>query len=117
MNADPFKPPTGKPTDLDALGVKVAKGRQDAGLSAHAGPTRADAALGDGLRVAIEFVVSTLVGAGLGWFLGGFLGSAVIGLLVGLLLGFAAGLRGVYRGMMSGTTPGTETDGNDASDG
>ena len=102
--------------DLDALGARLSEGRRDAGLDEVPARTRADAAMGDGLRVAIEFVVSTLVGAGLGWFLGGLLGGAVIGLLVGLLFGFAAGLRGVYRGMMAGQGP-AEDGGPDARDG
>ena len=89
--------------DLDRLGEKVAKGRTAAGLDPAPARTRADTAMGDGLRIAIEFVVSVLVGAGLGYFIGGLLGGAVIGLLIGLLFGFAAGLRGVYRGMMAGS--------------
>ena len=112
MSVDPDRQ-----ADLDRLGDRLAEGRRSAGLDVGAGPTRADTAMGDGLRVAIEFVVSTLVGAGLGWFLGGLAGGAVIGLLVGLLFGFAAGLRGVYRGMMAGAGPrktDLETDGDDA---
>ena len=116
MTVDPETPPGGSHADLDTLGDRLAQGRRDAGLDAKSGPARADTAAGDGLRVAIEFVVSTLVGAGLGWFLGGLLGGAVIGLLLGLVFGFAAGLRGVYRGMMAGQAPGAETDGDDASD-
>ena len=114
MTADPERPGKGhRQADLDALGDRLDQGRRAAGLEAGTGPARPDSAAGEGLRVAIEFVVSTLVGAGLGWFIGGFLGSAVIGLLVGLLFGFAAGLRGVYRGMMAGQNP-QETDGDDA---
>ena len=113
MSTDPGRPGH-RQADLDALGEKLAEGRRSAGLETPA-RTRADTAMGDGLRVAIEFFVSTLVGAGLGWFLGGLLGNAVIGLLVGLLFGFAAGLRGVYRGMMAGQRP-QETGGDDADD-
>ena len=114
MTADPEAQPGRANADLDALGDRLSRGRKSAGLDAAEAPERADAAAGDGLRVAIEFVVSTLVGAGLGWFIGGLAGSAVAGLLVGLLFGFAAGLRGVYRGMMAGSTPGKDGKGDDA---
>ena len=114
MTADPT-PPERRPGDLGSLGERLERGRSSAGLTPPgAAPDRPDTAVGDGLRVAIEFVVSTLVGAGLGWFIGGLLGGAVIGLLAGLILGFAAGLRGVYRGMMAGQgAGGTGTEADD----
>ncbi|MBB4658749.1 AtpZ/AtpI family protein [Parvularcula dongshanensis] len=106
---DPNRPPS---SDLDRLGERLTQGRSEAGLTPPPGAQHAGGAVGDGLRIAIEFVVSVLVGAGLGYVLGGLLGGRVIGLLLGLFFGFAAGLRGVYRGMMAGTAAenGTETD-------
>ena len=102
-------------SDLERLGDRLEEGRRGAGLAEKAPAPRADTAVGDGLRVAIEFVVSSLVGAGLGYLIGGFLGGAVIGLVVGLLFGFAAGLRGVYRGMMAGA-PGAPAEADKADD-
>ena len=106
------EPDRGHSSDLDRLGERLDRGRTTAGLTPPPGTGKVDGAVGDGLRIAIEFVVSVLVGAGLGYVLGGLLGGRVIGLLLGLFFGFAAGLRGVYRGMMAGTAAenGTETD-------
>ena len=118
MTVDPQRPGRRSGSaDLDALEARLAKGRKAAGLDRADGPSRSDSAAGEGLRIAIEFVVSTLVGAGLGWFLGGVLGGAVIGLLIGLLFGFAAGLRGVYRGMMAGQAPERDGGGTPPDDG
>ena len=113
---DPSDPP--RRDDLGDLADRVARGRVQAGLTPPPPRHAAGTAAGDGLRIAIEFVVSVLVGAGLGWVIGGFAGSAVAGLLLGLAFGFAAGLRGVYRGMMAGagTPPQTGTDGTDDAD-
>ena len=88
-------------SDLDALGDKLAKA-QGEGQKAEKPKISSGAAAGDGLRVAIEFVVSVLVGCGLGFTIGSFFGQPVIGLLIGLPLGFAAGLRTVYRGLQAG---------------
>jgi ATP synthase protein I len=98
-----------KRSDLQDLGEKIAKARGEE--EAKRKPARRSGAdVGDGLRVAIEFVVSVLVGSGLGYTIGSFLGSPVIGLLIGLPIGFAAGLRTVYRSMTA-TPP--EADGGD----
>ena len=97
-------------SDLDALGEKIAKARgeepkPETGLSAGA-------SAGDGLRVAVEFVVSVLVGTGLGFAIGSFFDAPVVGLLIGMPFGFAAGLRTVYRGLTAGEK-GQEPDGDD----
>lgn len=84
-------------SELDALGERLARAK-GADADPKAGTVHG-ASAGDGLRIAIEFVVSVLVGSGLGYLIGGFFGSAVIGLLIGMPFGFAAGLRTVYRGM------------------
>lgn len=88
-------------SDLRDFGERLARARGEEPGPAKAGRTSGSAA-GDGLRVAIEFVVSVLVGSGLGFTIGSFLGQPVIGLLVGMPFGFAAGLRTVYRSMMAG---------------
>lgn len=73
-------------------------------------------AAGEGLRVAIEFVVSVLVGTALGFLIGNAFGAKLLGLIIGLIVGFAAGLRTVYRQMMANAaameaeTSGTATD-------
>ena len=106
-------PPSDRRGDLGDLADRVAKGRERAGLTPPPPRDQAGSAAGEGLRIAIEFVVSVFVGAGLGYVIGRFAGGAVIGLLLGLGFGFAAGLRGVYRGMMAGAGP-QETDEDDA---
>ena len=88
-------------SDLDDFGDRLAKARQ-AGEQAERPRTTSGAAAGDGIRVAIEFVVSVLMGCGLGFTIGYFLGQPVIGLVIGLPFGFAAGLRTVYRGLQAG---------------
>jgi F0F1-type ATP synthase assembly protein I len=95
-----------KRSDLQDFGDKLAKARgaEEAKLRPA---RRSGASAGDGLRVAIEFVVSVLVGSGLGYTIGSFLGSPVVGLLLGMPIGFAAGLRTVYRSMTA-TPPAAE---------
>ena len=89
-------------SDLDELGKKIAKAR---GSDSAAEKSQAHgASAGDGLRIAIEFVVSVLVGSALGYGIGSLFDAEVVGLLIGLPFGFAAGLRTVYRGMMAADT-------------
>ncbi len=84
-------------TQLDALAERVERGREAAGLNPQPSKVAAARDAGDGLRIAIEFVVSVLVGAGLGYVLGDAAGAKVIGLLLGMLVGFAAGVRSAYK--------------------
>jgi F0F1-type ATP synthase assembly protein I len=87
-------------SDLEQFGDRLAKAKGEArSFDPHGGEARSSAA-GDGMRVAIEFVVSVLFGSGLGFTIGSLLGSPVVGLLIGLPFGFAAGLRTVYRGLV-----------------
>ncbi|MEM9810726.1 MAG: AtpZ/AtpI family protein [Pseudomonadota bacterium] len=85
-------------SELDALGQRIAKARGEDD-KAQIASRSSGAAAGDGLRIAIEFVVSVLVGTGLGYAIGAYFGAPLLGLLIGLPFGFAAGLRTVYRGM------------------
>jgi ATP synthase protein I len=98
-----------KPSDLSDFGDRLAKAK-GAEEAKRKPARRSGAAAGDGLRVAIEFVVSVLVGCGLGYTIGSFLGSPVIGLLIGMPIGFAAGLRTVYRSMAKPPADGGENE-------
>lgn len=91
-----------KRSDLEDFGDRLAKARGEEEGSKDEDRKAIGAAAGDGLRVAIEFFVSVLVGCGLGYTIGSFLGSALVGLLIGMPFGFAAGLRTVYRGLKVG---------------
>ncbi|MEE4210506.1 MAG: AtpZ/AtpI family protein [Parvularcula sp.] len=93
--------PNDKRSELDQLGDRLTAARKE--TEPKVGTTHG-AAAGDGLRIAIEFVVSVLVGTGLGYAIGAYFGAPVVGLLLGLPFGFAAGLRTVYRGMVAGET-------------
>jgi F0F1-type ATP synthase assembly protein I len=95
--------PNRQRSELDQLSERLRAARGEEEKKQAAG-TQHGAAAGDGLRIAIEFVVSVLVGTGLGYLIGGYFGAPVIGLLMGLPFGFAAGLRTVYRGMIAGGT-------------
>lgn len=88
--------------ELEALGKRIDQNRRAAGLVRKEKPdVSASKAAGDGLRVAIEFVVSVCVGAGLGFAIGHWAGNRAIGMIIGLLVGFAAGMRGIYRQLMA----------------
>lgn len=103
---------TGGRSDLEALGEKIARARGEE-AEAEKVARVSGASVHDGMRIAIEFVVSVLVGAGLGYTIGSFFEAPVIGLVVGMPLGFAAGLRTVYRGMMAGAAADEERNGPD----
>ena len=49
------------------------------------------------MRIGLELVVATMIGAGLGWLGDHYLGTKPWLLLVGLFIGTAAGLLNVYR--------------------
>lgn len=53
--------------------------------------------IGQAFGMAVELVVTTLVGTGLGWLVGRWLGAAWVFLLIGTLLGGAAGINLAYR--------------------
>ncbi|MCQ8783779.1 AtpZ/AtpI family protein [Mangrovibrevibacter kandeliae] len=59
--------------------------------------------LGEGLRLASEFVAGVLVGAGIGYLIDLALGSTPIALVIFLMLGFAAGVLNILRSV--GKTP------------
>ncbi|MEM9837814.1 MAG: AtpZ/AtpI family protein [Pseudomonadota bacterium] len=103
-------------SDLDALGEKLAKARGEEPRAAEQAPDQSGAALGDGLKVSIEFFVSVLVGSGLGYTIGGFFGAPVVGLLIGMPIGFAAGLRTIYRGLVQNQDAPEEKDVPDGND-
>lgn len=93
---------------LDALGARIDKGRQVAGLTPapSAAPDRRAAA--EGLRAGIEFMVSTVVVGGLGYGLGYLAEQPLVGLVIGAGFGFAAGLRAVQRAMAMAPVPAAE---------
>lgn len=103
-------------SDLDDFGERLAKARGPE-PKANKADASFGASAGDGLRIAVEFVVSVFVGAGLGYTIGYFLGAPVVGLILGMPIGFAAGLRTVYRGMTAEAAAADEErdvpDGND----
>lgn len=103
-----------KRSDLDVLGEKIARARGEEPKPKQG--TVHGASAGDGLRIAIEFVVSVLVGSGLGFAIGSYFGAPVIGLVIGMPFGFAAGLRTVYRGMQAQAAESEERDVPDGND-
>ena len=106
----------GERSDLEALGERIARARGEEPGAHDRAPKQAGASVGDGLRVAIEFVVSVIVGSGLGYTIGSFFDAPIVGLLLGMPLGFAAGLRTVYRGMMAQAAAEVERDVPDGND-
>lgn len=105
--------PDGRLKSLDDLGVRLQEGRQKAGLEkAPVRPTQTRAA-GKALNASIEFVVSTLIGAGLGYTIGAWANAREVGLILGLIVGFAAGVRALMKTTME-QAPGEdkERDGN-----
>lgn len=89
---------------LGKLGDRIEKEREAAGLTPKPSSST-NRALGEGMRVAIEFVVSVFVGAGLGYLIGNLTGHKMIGVVLGLFFGFATGLRTVYRFMNASAAP------------
>ncbi|GGY50118.1 AtpZ/AtpI family protein [Parvularcula lutaonensis] len=100
-------------SDLQDFGDRLAKARGEEPGAKDEASRSIGASAGDGLRVAIEFVVSVLVGSGLGFAIGGWFGQPVVGLLIGMPIGFAAGLRTVYRSMTAATEEEDDKSGND----
>ena len=84
-------------TDND-LGKRIAAA-QEARKSSDAGASGriSGKGMGIGFRMATEFVVAILVGAGLGWVLDSVLGTTPWMLIVWMLFGFAAGVSNVIR--------------------
>lgn len=84
---------------LKDISSRVRAARTEAGLDPHSEPKRAGMhdRMGLGVRVAIELVVSTAVGAGLGYAIDAWAGIAPWGMMVGLGFGFAAGVMTIYR--------------------
>jgi ATP synthase protein I len=84
---------------LEDLTSRVRAARTEAGLDPRPGPTRAamNDRMGLGFRVAVELVVSTLVGGAIGYGLDAWLGIAPWGMVVCLGFGFAAGVMTIYR--------------------
>ncbi|MEM1380548.1 MAG: AtpZ/AtpI family protein [Pseudomonadota bacterium] len=107
---------SGERSDLEALGAKIARARGDEPGAKQQASTPPGAGMGDGLRVATEFVVSVIVGSGLGYTIGSFLGAPLVGLLIGMPFGFAAGLRTAYRGMVKANAAHNEEDVPDGND-
>lgn len=106
----------GSRSDLDALGEKIARARGEEPEAGSQSSDRSGAALGDGLRVSIEFFVSVLMGSGLGFAIGSFFDAPGVGLLIGMPIGFAAGLRTVYRGLVQPQDAQKEKDVPDGND-
>lgn len=90
------------PSSPDEIAQRIERGREAAGLNPAPRKSAAVKEAGDGMRVAIEFVVSTIVGAVIGYALGDAAGAKAIGLVIGLIIGFLAGLRAIHRTMMTG---------------
>lgn len=84
---------------LKDIASRVRAARTEAGLDPHTAPSRAGMhdRMGLGVRVAIELVVSTAVGAGMGYAFDAWLDTAPWGMVVGLGFGFAAGVMTIYR--------------------
>ncbi len=88
------------PTAIDerALDARLAELRaaKDKTVRAEAART-AGTAMGLGLKIGVELVVSVIVCAAIGWGIDKVAHSAPAGMIVGLFVGFAAGLRNVFR--------------------
>ena len=86
-----------KSDPLRELGERLDKARQAQGPKASGAEGEARQALGIGLRLGLELVVSVFVGAGLGWAFDDWLGTQPWGLVAFTLLGFASGVVMVFR--------------------
>ncbi len=73
--------------------------------------------LGMAMRVGVEMMVATLIGAAMGYALDKYLGTRPWLLMVGVLLGGAAGCLTVYRTVTSSIPPEEAGDENDRNDG
>ena len=69
------------------------------------------------MRVGVEMMVATLIGAAMGYALDKYLGTRPWLLMVGVLLGGAAGCLTVYRTVTSSIPPEEAGDENDRNDG
>lgn len=84
--------PTDEPASFEAR-LAAAQAR-----NAPADPVRlAGGAMGQGLRFAVEIVVTTVVGTAIGWQLDRWAGTKPWLMLLFMLLGVAAGFRSLFR--------------------
>lgn len=90
--------PSSKPIDAAALDTRLAalKAERDAKVRAEATRT-AGTAMGLGLKIGVELVVSVIVCAAIGYGIDRVAHSAPAGMIIGLFLGFGVGLRNVFR--------------------
>jgi ATP synthase protein I len=84
--------------DERALDARLAELRaaRDKTTRAEAART-AGTAMGLGLKIGVELVVSVIVCAAIGWSIDKLAHSAPAGMIIGLFVGFGVGLRNVFR--------------------
>lgn len=88
-----------KPPSFDELEARLraARAREDEKTGRGLDQPPSSAGMGLGFRLAVEFVVGTLVGAGIGYALDAWLGTVPWLMVVFLLLGAGAGISNAYR--------------------